>query len=732
MERTKSDNKRIWILAGIVLGVVLLGGLAATIFAVWKEYSTAIMNQQKAQMSITVDSIASNIEHEMKRYNDDVNRLMNIAVYSKEKDMDFVDYTYEQYLANQEDYVTNMVLRDGQGKTLWCNQELSFSETYSTSMMQDGVELSARKGSDGELYFVFCQQMENGTQLEMDVLIRSYYEGLMSKIKIGSNGYLVLKTSQGTILMHPLDEQWGLDVIEGRESLYHVEDLKSLNDMTRKQLAGETGVEEYVSYWWGHEDLPKVKKIAAYQPAYVGDDYLVVSAVIDYDEVYRPILGGVVKIGIAFFGMLIVLIVFLVIFSYLAIQKRKNQEEIEYLKDLNTVLEKTRQSEEAISHQQRLQIMGTMTGGIAHEFNNMLTPVMGYADMLLDLLTPGSEEYEYAQEIFDASDRAKDVIQQISSLSRKNMETVFTSVSVKKLLNRTLKMIHSVCPANVRLTLEESFTNECFLGNETQMKQVILNLCINAFHAIGKAADGRLTIYGYLAIRREMEALHQIQIANEWDFYLCIRVSDNGCGISPEMLEEIFTPFFTTKKSGSGTGLGLSVVEQIVHTHKGYICVKSQLGKGSDFYIYLPKIHGQQRVGKAENRKPEGPQAARMRVLIADDNEKILQLLKKEMGQLQIDVKTVETPEEAQKELEKETYQLLLIDRTLGENHSGINFAMSIQNQYPGMKKILMADQVKKEVIEANQRKIIDAYVQKPVSAAEIIEKMRELDNEEP
>ncbi len=162
----------------------------------------------------------------------------------------------------------------------------------------------------------------------------------------------------------------------------------------------------------------------------------------------------------------------------LRVQKRKDTEQITYLLELNKILEEIHQSEETIAHQQRLQIMGTMTGGIAHEFNNLLTPIMGYAELLMLDLPEQSENHDNASEIYEASTKAKEIIQQISSLSRKNMETAFKNLQGEKVLKRAIKMVSSVCPPNIHL--KESFTlkEDCFLGNETQMNQVILkHLC---------------------------------------------------------------------------------------------------------------------------------------------------------------------------------------------------------------------------------------------------------------
>lgn len=287
-------------------------------------------------------------------------------------------------------------------------------------------------------------------------------------------------------------------------------------------------------------------------------------------------------------------------------------------------------------------------------------------------------------------------------------------------------MVHTVCPVNVQIMVDECFDKEGFFGNETQMKQVILNLCVNAFHAIGKEGEGRLNIRGSVESRESIEILHNLQMERDWQQYICICISDDGCGMSPETIEQIFTPFFTTKKTGQGTGLGLSVAEQIIHTHKGYICVKSRLGEGSSFYIYLPLVKEED---VRESRLQQKGEAAEetMQILAVDDNEKVLKLLRKEFAKLKIRVQTVTTPDMAREALKEEAFQLILIDQTLAEQQSGVNFAMSIRSQYPDMIRILMVDQVKKEVIEAIQQGLIDAYVDKPVSGVTIIEKAREI-----
>ena len=173
----------------------------------------------------------------------------------------------------------------------------------------------------------------------------------------------------------------------------------------------------------------------------------VVSAVIDYDDLYEPIAEGFLENGMSLLSEFCWRPVLAVVSLWQsdAVICEERCGEIDDLKELNEQLEKMHRSEENIAHQQRLQIMGTMTGGIAHEFNNFLTPIMGYAELLMMELPEGSEEQDSAKEIYDASEKAKDVVRQISSLSRKNVETVYKSIPMKK--------IDDACTENDRVDL---------------------------------------------------------------------------------------------------------------------------------------------------------------------------------------------------------------------------------------------------------------------------------------
>ena len=402
----------------------------------------------------------------------------------------------------------------------------------------------------------------------------------------------------------------------------------------------------------------------------------------------------------------------------LVFDRQKSAAEIIYLRELNSLLEEVHQSEENIAHQERLQIMGTMTGGIAHEFNNFLTPIMGYAELLMMELPEDSEEYDSAHEIYEASEKAKDVVRQISTLSRKNVETVYKSIPAQKLMQRAVKMISSVCPPQVTVEEQMNLDHTWILGNTTQINQVLLNISVNAIHAIGKQ-KGTIRILARRVKRNSLSQELADKLRESWEDYVEIQIQDTGCGMNQETMKHIFDPFFTTKKGGEGTGLGLALAEQIITSHKGYIYAESKKGEGSTFHIYLPVLDTEHMPQIVQNIPRKD-----YRIVVADDNAKVLQLLKKNFEKIGIQIQTCMKREELQKCLEQQEADVLVVDETM-EDCSGVDFCMSLAGRYPDMLKLIIIDGVSREVAEARQKGIIDGYVEKPVSDTAILEAIR-------
>lgn len=402
----------------------------------------------------------------------------------------------------------------------------------------------------------------------------------------------------------------------------------------------------------------------------------------------------------------------------------KSSREIKNLKELNSLLENVQRSEDAIAHQERLQIMGTMTGGIAHEFNNFLTPIMGHAELLMMELPEGSDEQDSAKEILEASEKAMDVVKQISSLSRKNVETVYKCIPVKKMMQRALKMITSVCPPQVHLESELQVEQENILGNTTQLNQVLLNICVNAIHAIGKK-EGTIHVKCEVISRESLAGFLDKELPDTWTDYIYISIRDNGCGMEKETLRQIFDPFFTTKKGGEGTGLGLALVEQIVTSHKGYVFAESQPGVGSCFHIGLPVLQADQ----PEETVHVG-ERHEIRMVFADDNAKVLELLRRSFDKIGMQIQTCMTVEELSANLAEKEADVLVVEESI-EEQSGVDFCMSIAGKYPKMLKLVSIESISREIVEAKKKGIINGYVEKPLSDRNVLESVRECQKEQ-
>ncbi len=250
---------------------------------------------------------------------------------------------------------------------------------------------------------------------------------------------------------------------------------------------------------------------------------------------------------------------------------RREQQELADIQKKNEAIAQLNQRKQQLIHQQRLEIMGTLTSSIAHEFNNLLAPIMGYSMMVLEKLPEEQADiYDDVLEIYQTSLKAKKLIQQLSDLSRKNSETVFRPITPAGLIEKVLRVAKPAQPRVVEVRTEVACSGVTFCGNEMQLSQMFLNLVLNAFHEM-EEKGGVLTI---AAQAQEKEIL--------------FTVSDTGNGIAPEALPYIFEPFFTTKEAGKGTGLGLAIVAQVIEDHKGDIDVESRLGVGTTFYIRLP------------------------------------------------------------------------------------------------------------------------------------------------
>lgn len=717
-ERTKRlRSKRLVMLGTALVLALFLAGLLYLGVATWLQYKNSIIDKQKEQMLLTTQAVSENLEQ---------------YILDAQADLEVLSQT-AQGLSNptlapgaQKQLETYVDSRDGayDAQVLAADGSVSFSVQNSRvartfrSQVQDGQTISQVQLEDGTVCLMLEGELARGGQLRLLLDLGDYYDKQIAQLQVGTNGYVLVKNSDGVVLMYPEDNQLGIDVISGREELYPGVDLTSLQELVDTQNQGGEGVMEYESYWWMDPDLPMVRKVAAWSPVHVGDDFLVVSAVMDYNDIYVPVAQGFFRLALVFLALTVCVTGMVLYLGKLTLDRQHSRAEISDLREINQALEELHRSEQAISHQQRLQIMGTMTGGIAHEFNNLLTPILGHAELMLLDLPEDSELYDSAQEIAQAAGHCKEIIQQLSALSRKNVETVYKRLDAQEAFGRVMKMVRSICPDHVELSIDLNFNGAAFLGNETQLSQVLLNVFVNAVHAIGQK-EGHIAITGRALGRDELEARGLTPPSPLWERYLCLDIRDDGCGMSSATLSQIFDPFFTTKKAGQGTGLGLSLADQIIRSHKGSITAESKAGQGSVFHILLP-------VAQAESAPTPNLDGESPSMLLVGGNAKVLRLLADSFQAMDIPVETARDWDEASAALERGGVDVLAADGGLEEERA-LEFCLSFQGKYPELIKLLLVDRPTREVLEAKSRGILQGWLEKPASAGAILDEVHKL-----
>jgi PAS domain S-box-containing protein len=242
------------------------------------------------------------------------------------------------------------------------------------------------------------------------------------------------------------------------------------------------------------------------------------------------------------------------------------------------------QLEAQIRQSQKMEAVGLLAGGVAHDFNSLLGVILGYGDMMRDDIPAGSSLRGSLEEIIMAGERSRDLVRHLMDFGRPSEEEP-TQVDLTLLVKREVRLLRSSLPVTVRIITNIKAESAIILANPSQICQVIMNLGINAGGAIGDRHGVMKIDLTVSMVNAEVAKLKEV----EPGAYMQLTVSDTGHGIDKETLEHIFDPFFTTKSASESAGLGLAIVHSNVKRHGGFVTVESELGKGSSFHVYLPE-----------------------------------------------------------------------------------------------------------------------------------------------
>lgn len=268
--------------------------------------------------------------------------------------------------------------------------------------------------------------------------------------------------------------------------------------------------------------------------------------------------------------------------------------------------------ERQLRHSQKMEALGTLAGGVAHDFNNILSAILGHNDLALRALSPDDDTHRYLEEIEKAGERAADLVRQILAFSRQT-EQKRRPIRVQTIMKETIKLLRGSLPSNIDIAQE--IDDECghIDADPTQVHQVVMNLCTNAYHAMRKSGGILELKLDEISIQHEKAIQHLDLKAGD---YVRISIRDTGCGMKKDAIDRIFEPYYTTKAPGEGTGLGLATVHGIVTSHGGAIHVYSEEGKGSLFHIYFPRGL---MVESSQSKEPLRDYSGNERVLLVDD-----------------------------------------------------------------------------------------------------------------
>jgi len=369
---------------------------------------------------------------------------------------------------------------------------------------------------------------------------------------------------------------------------------------------------------------------------------------------------------------------------------------------------------------QKMESVGRLAGGVAHDFNNMLSVILGYTELALHDVTPGTRLADYLLQIFNAARHSADITRQLLAFARK--QTIAPQIlDFNDAVSSMLNMVRRLIGEDIDLVWLPTANLWSIKMDPSQLDQILANLCINARDAI--SGVGKITIETENIIFDEAYCAHHPgSIPGE---YVLLAQSDNGCGIDKETLEHIYEPFFTTKQMGKGTGLGLATVYGIVKQNNGFINVYSELGRGTTFKIYLPRHRARTEPAAKTDAKQLAVRGDET-ILLVEDEPAILALTKTMLVCLGYTVLSANTPTEAIRLAKSSIGQIqLLFTDVIMPEMNGRDLAGHIMSLHPHLKVLFMSGYTTNVIA---QHGVLDhgvQFIEKPFSKKDLATKIR-------
>jgi CheY-like chemotaxis protein len=373
-----------------------------------------------------------------------------------------------------------------------------------------------------------------------------------------------------------------------------------------------------------------------------------------------------------------------------------------------------------------MEAIGTLAGGIAHDFNNILAAVMGYTELTLLSVPEKSQLANQLNHVIKASLRAKELVEQILTISRQTSQDFQPQpIQIGLIIKEALKLIKSTFPSTIQLRLK-IVSNGKVIIDPSQMHQITMNLCTNANHAMQKKGGILAVELTDINIDPRAEILDQDPDLQPGP-YIRLAVKDTGHGMAPEILKRIFEPYFTTKEKDVGTGLGLAMVHGITKSCGGTVLLQSKIGKGTAFYVYLPRSDSDQ-AGKDtdESTAVQSPPTGAERILFVDDEPELITLGREMLERLGYQVVTENNGIDALKTFREKPdhFDVVVTDMTMPKM-TGEILARELINIRPKI-PIILCTGFSEQINEPKAKAIgVKAFLMKPLTLSRLAETVR-------
>ena len=494
------------------------------------------------------------------------------------------------------------------------------------------------------------------------------YRKTVSPVRIGNAGYSVVKDSSLAIIMHHAKNQIGMDALYDRQETYPDLDLTSLGDWLNLQREQEEGTGILDSYVWDDPHLKPIQRIVAYTTIDIRGERWIVNSTLPTSELAAPLRQMFTTMAVLSVLYLIGIGLLLVASTSAIGRLELQRKEISYLKKINRGMELVARKNDEIRHYQRVQSMGMMSSHIAHEFNNYLTPVMVYGELLESDDSISEENRMMLQEMLKSVNQAAKLSRELLDFSRMDAGAKTAPIDLTQETKEAVSIVRQLAPAKIAFIAELSDKPAWIRGREGMMQHILMNLCKNAFHAMENT---------------EKKELHIRYEVNE---QAVLTVKDTGCGIKADNRKDIFEPFYTTKGSRQGTGLGLSVVRSMVENAGGTIEVDSEEGKGTTFIMRFPA---------AETSKEQSGRLIRekaMDTICVCRNRKMLEPWKQWLDSIEGEIRYVSHEAMIIARLQEDSgfCDQLIVENEL-ETMSGIDLAQIVKRENPAIRICLLS-----------------------------------------